>query len=301
MTAEQQLAWEAQNGGRAAAVAALAGVLTLGAGIYSQAAVFSGYPSVGLVQALTPALRGMRDTQTDPRASGIAFLDDKSAQLVGTSVVIGLGTVLMAYVLYYLFRAAKFRRPEIPDAARYLAIGGPIVVGLFGIVRQVLSSINSHNFVNGTDRTRDAVEAVQGSGPLLAVNSVALAGQLAIGFAFVLISLNAMRVGLLTRFMGVLGIISGVLFVLPLGSPLPIVQAFWLVALAALFLRRWPQGQPPAWLTGKAEPWPTNQQLREAREGGGDGPASLPAGAEAAADPVKPEHPSSKKRRKKRR
>ena len=46
-----------------------------------------------------------------------------------------------------------------------------------------------------------------------------------------------MRVGLLTRFMGVLGIIVGVLFIVPLGSSLPIVQAFWLVALGVLFLR----------------------------------------------------------------
>ena len=51
-----------------------------------------------------------------------------------------------------------------------------------------------------------------------------------------------MRVGLLTRFMGVLGIIVGVLFIIPLGSSLPIVQAFWLCALGALFLGRWPRG-----------------------------------------------------------
>ena len=74
-----------------------------------------------------------------------------------------------------------------------------------------------------------------------------------------------MRVGLLTRFMGVLGIIVGVLFIVPIGSPLPIVQAFWLVALGALFLGRWPSGMPPAWVTGEAQPWPSQQELREAR------------------------------------
>ena len=82
-----------------------------------------------------------------------------------------------------------------------------------------------------------------------------------------LTALNAMRVGLLTRFMGVLGIIVGVLFVIPLEGALPIVKVFWLVALGVLFLGRWPGGMPPAWVTGEAQPWPTQQELREAAHG----------------------------------
>jgi len=80
------------------------------------------------------------------------------------------------------------------------------------------------------------------------------------------IALNAMRAGLLTRFMGVLGIISGVLFVLVQLSPLPVVQAFWLVALGVLLSGRGPRQLPPAWAAGVAIPWPSQQQLREARK-----------------------------------
>jgi hypothetical protein len=129
-----------------------------------------------------------------------------------------------------------------------------------------------------------------------------------------------MRVGLLTRFMGVLGIIVGVLFIIPIGSSLPIVQAFWLTSLGVLFLGRWPSGMPPAWVTGEAQPWPTQQELREAR---------MEAQAEKAAStddedekrprrmgrreraeapetpapelPARRPHPSSKKRKRKRR
>ena len=143
------------------------------------------------------------------------------------------------------------------------------------------------------------------------MQGLALAGQLSLGFAFVLISLNAMRVGLLTRFMGVLGIIVGVLFVIPLGT-LQVVQPFWLLALTALFLGRWPNGVPPAWKTGEAEPWPSQQELREQREqakgaqGGGDGkpaptPEPEPAAAGAGQGTEAPAHPSSKKRKRKRR
>src|SRR5436190_17605633 len=66
-----------------------------------------------------------------------------------------------------------------------------------------------------------------------------------------------MRAGLLSRFMGVLGLILGALFVLPLIAS-PIIQLFWLLALGALFMGLWPgAGRGPAWESGEAEPWPT--------------------------------------------
>jgi hypothetical protein len=130
-----------------------------------------------------------------------------------------------------------------------------------------------------------------------------------------------MRVGLLTRFMGVLGIIVGILSFLPqLEGQLPFVKIFWLGALGALFLGRWPGGNPPAWQTGEAQPWPTQQQIREARdaardEDGDDGvtPTGEPApraprrGRAEAPETPAPElpgakpHSSSKKKKRKRR
>ena len=63
-------------------------------------------------------------------------------------------------------------------------------------------------------------------------------GAFALGFAFVLICLNAMRVGLLTRFMGILGLIVGANH--PALDQQGIIRVFWLGALAALILGRWP-------------------------------------------------------------
>ena len=74
--------------------------------------------------------------------------------------------------------------------------------------------------------------------------------------------------------MGVLGVICGALIVLPILSPLPIVQTFWLGAMAVLLAGRWPNGVPPAWTTGEAMPWPS--QARGARV------APRPDGAERA-------------------
>jgi hypothetical protein len=102
--------------------------------------------------------------------------------------------------------------------------------------------------------------------------------------------------------MGIIGIVTGALLVLPL-SPLPVVQIFWLGALAALFLGRWPGGRGPAWETGEAVPWPSAAALREQSVGDAvrkqfesDEPE-----LDAPSEPETPQHPVSKKRKKKRR
>jgi hypothetical protein len=125
-------------------------------------------------------------------------------------------------------------------------------------------------------------------------------GSLASGLAFVLVSIAAMRVGLLTRFMGILGAIVGATFVLPLDQP-GVIRSFWIIAIGFLILGRWPNGVPPAWASGREEPWPSQQQLREARDrargdegGGGTRPASMKA------DAASPATAARKKKRKRR-
>jgi hypothetical protein len=102
----------------------------------------------------------------------------------------------------------------------------------------------------------------------------------------VLVSLAAMRVGLLPRFLGYLGIVAGVLTILPF-LPIPIVEAYWLLALAYLLSGRWPSGVPPAWTSGVAVPWPRQpraertQSSGRAPRGRGPKPVPQPAGAPA--------------------
>jgi hypothetical protein len=106
-----------------------------------------------------------------------------------------------------------------------------------------------------------------------------------------------MRIGLVTRFMGVLGIITGALLVFPLGSPLPIVQCFWLFMLGVLFLGRWPGGTPPAWRSGEAMPWPTGAQSRRRRAQDADEDEDE---ADPGADGLPPRAGSARKKRKRR-
>jgi F0F1-type ATP synthase membrane subunit c/vacuolar-type H+-ATPase subunit K len=293
----RQLEWEAALRPRTVAAGVAAGVLMLGGALYSSAGLKP--PHVGVVQGLAPALRGIADPRVDPRSAGIAFTAHHSARIIASSLVSAIGIALISLVLLYLYSAVKARRPELPNIVRPLAIAGPILVALAGVVTAIVFSINSHHYINGVSRTRQAADHVFSSSGAVIAQVVGLLGALSLGFAFIMLGLNAMRVGLLTRFLGILAIISGVLFVIPIfGAGLPVVQAFWLVALAFVLSGRNPTGLPPAWAAGEAVPWPTQQQQREARL---QASRQREAAQEPAPEPVAPPQAQSQRRKRKRR
>jgi hypothetical protein len=122
-------------------------------------------------------------------------------------------------------------------------------------------------------------------------------GVFGIALAFVLVSMHAMRVGLLTRFMGILGIIVGALMILPLDEP-QLIRTFWLVSLGLLIAGRG-RKRPPAWATGRAQPWPSQQQIREQRlaaAGHAPAPEAVPDEPAPAADATAA--PAKRKRKK---
>jgi hypothetical protein len=264
-----------------------------------------------VVQALTPALGGQGAPSVDARAAKIAFIDHHVAGLIGGGVVSALGFVALIWLLGFLYRATAARKPDLAAAARPLSWAGPAALAAVTVAQPVALAFSTHHFVHSADKSHSAADAaLLTSGSAIAIATFGLAAGFAVGFAFIIVCLNAMRVGLLTRFMGVLGIITGVLFALPIfGSAVPVVQIFWLGAVAVLLYGRWPNGMPPAWETGTAQPWPSQQELREARsraaEARGGGRRAAPEPAEPPEPDPAPEpgipHPSSKKRKRKRR
>jgi hypothetical protein len=300
-TVDEQLAWEARWRPWAAAATVAAGALTIAGGILSTA-IYRDFPSVLLVEALRAPLREGAAAAEGLRAQQVLFYDERAGDLLLGAVILALGALALAVPLVYLYRATKFRRKEMASVALVLAVAAPVGLGVSQIVQQAAVSVDAAAFADSSDHSRSAAQAVLESGPVVAAAIIRQAAVLVLGFAVVLIALNAMRTGLLTRFMGILGIIVGVLFVIPLGSPLPVVQTFWLLALAALIAGRWPNGVPPAWASGRAEPWPSQQELREARTRAAPRPEA-PARDDVEADEGEAgtAHPSSKKRKRKRR
>jgi hypothetical protein len=307
ITAEEQLGWESRWRARAGAAAIAAGVLTLAGQVASNIALRD-LPRVTLVEGLRNAVDNAGQTRVGLKATQVLFLSDHAAALILSSIAIALGTMALGAALVYLYQAAKFRRVETPAPSRLLAAIGAGLAAVGGLVQQTVLVVNAHDFANGADRSRDAVNDALQSPWVLGPATLQFLGAAVLGVALIIICLNAMRSGLLTRFMGVLGMIVGGLTIFPRIAPLPVVPAFWMVALGVLILGRWPNGWPPAWETGEAHPWPTQQELREARDRDRGGTEEVPpdvvdGGDEDgdAAVALGRQHSSSKKRKRKRR
>jgi hypothetical protein len=292
------LAWEARQRRPAAVAALLAAVLTLVGAVYG-GAVFTDVPRGGLLETLDRAAQpGPVGTLESLRVAVYQFYDDHATGVLLSTLLRALGLLGLGWALTFLAVATRARRPEFPRAVRYLPVIGAVLSAVATILSTVATIVAVRDFLDGPRRVEDA-DAITQNGLLVTAQLINLPGLLALAVGLVLVCLNAMRTGLLTRFMGVLGMITGALLVFPLGSPLPIVQCFWLLMLAVLFSGRWPGGTPPAWETGEARPWPSSAEMREQRRRGMRGEAPEPE-AELAAGARPSRSGSSRKKRKRR-
>jgi len=183
---------------------------------------------------------------------------------------------------------------------------GGVLAALSGVVYAIVIASKANDFVShGTQTYQQAHQLTQAT-IVLVMPFIGQAAALLLAIGFVLTSLNALRVGLLTRFMGYLGIFAGVLVIFPIGSPVPVVQGFWLLTLAYLLYGRWPTGVPPAWTTGRAQPWPSSAEMREQRSkaapaGAKTKPARTPAPQAVGAPAARGPRAATPKRKRKRR
>jgi hypothetical protein len=298
-----QVAKESRRRDQLSRPAFAGGVLYILSGVIITSTL-SGAPTVGLLQGLSPALSGQADPAVSPRAAEVRFISHHSFALIAGSTLAALAIGALTLTVLLLLDATRFRRPETLSAARPLVLFGGIAVAVVSLGHQVVSSIEAHNFVTGHDFSNHAVDQVLTKGTANVVTDyVDLLAGLALAVGMIATMVNAMRVGLLTRLMGILGIFSGVLIFLPIGgATLEIVPAFWLVAMGILYAGRWPNGDPPAWVAGEARPWPSQAEVRAAREAGKGAPALATAGSDLVPPPAKPQSSGgSRKTRRKRR
>jgi MFS family permease len=268
MSAEEVLAWEAEHRTRAAIAAFVAAALSiLGVLLTTVGQPGSNQFDDKILTVVDTMGRTAAGERIPPGRLAAYTVDvgQSPGVLILGAVLFGLGSVAIYFAMAYLFRAVKARKPEFQQIALIMAAIGAFGFGLGRAVSEIARYLGARDFVDAADHTNSAASDALSPPASLIGQVIWQAAALALGFAFVLIALNAMRVGLLTRFMGVLGIIVGVTFVLPLDQQ-GIIRVFWLGALGVLFLGRMPSGMPKAWTTGTAEPWPSQQQLREQRE-----------------------------------
>lgn len=243
-------------------------------------ALLSAGAGVLLFGAIVLESVGTRASVDEVTAQLLAIHDRTGLQILG-GVVNGLGMIALAATLAFLFTAAKARRPETAQGTLIAAVAGACLAAIAGVASSVVLVSKANDFAAHGAQTYPQANALLSTPTVTVPQYLSLLGALGLAVGFVLISLNAMRVGLLPKFLGYLGIAAAVaaVFFAGAGGIGLLIEVAWLFALAYLLGGRWPNGDPPAWRTGQAVPWPSNAELREQRQRGAgrNGAAAKPA------------------------
>jgi hypothetical protein len=296
----EQVARETERRTRLAVPAFAGGILYLLSGIVVSAS-FNGAPTVGVLQALEPALRGKASAPESPKTGLVKFTSHHAFSLIAGSFVGAIAIVALTFVLLVILDAARFRRPETWRLARPAIMIGGISFAVLNLAHSVALAITSHKFAVGHDFSKHAVDrALLNAGAVgLGLFFLGLFAAVALAAGMAATMMASMRVGLTARWVSILGIFAA-LFFLPFfaSSTLELVTAFWLVAMGILFIGKWPNGDPPAWAAGEARPWPSGAEMRAARRGGAQQAAAAGASADVAPAPSAPAGTRSSRRRK---
>ncbi len=284
MNPDEQLLYEARVRNRQAIVSVAAGVLLVGA-----SAVQLGGPH----------------TKVDELTLDLITANQRFPLDLIASVMNGVASLLIAWTLSFLYQCSRARSETVKPYVRIIAIVGGVLAAITGVAYAIVVAIKVHEFVTTGSQTYEQAHRLTNSTGLLGLQLLGQAAALLLAVGFVLVSLNALRQGLLSRFMGYLGLFAGVLVLFQIVQ-IPVVQGYWLAALGYLFSGRWPTGVPPAWRSGRAEPWPSSAEMRQQRAAAGGGgrlkprPEPAPAGARAPA-PAGGTRATTPKRKRKRR
>ncbi len=245
MTPEERVAYEHRVRTRQAVLAALAGIFVMVAVV---------------IQIGGPQPKVTEDTLK------LVIENQRFTRDLIASIISAVGLLALAWTLWHLWGCARFRDPTIkPSFIGPLAVAGAVLSAVSVVAFVIAYGIQAHDFVNHGLQTYPQAHTLLSKTSIVVPQILIDLSALLIAIGLVMVSLSAMRVGLLTRFLGYVGIVAGVFTIIPL-VPIPIVEAYWLLALAYLLSGRWPNGVPPAWTTGRVERWPSAQRGRPARE-----------------------------------
>jgi hypothetical protein len=215
---------------------------------------------------LTIAGLFIRGSALDGDSTSELLLDaatgDADGQLMLGAVTSGVGLLLLAVPLTYLFAAVRDRNERVRGAFMYLAAIGAVLLAVGGVVNNTAylnaaddfaaeeqrSELPAHNLTAQAETTVEATteqetttesaapeeedeedaddrarDAIRDADGFSLSAGLSLAGTLAFALGFFYTSLWAMRTGLLTRFWGSLGMACAVVFVLIVPSSPPIM------------------------------------------------------------------------------
>jgi hypothetical protein len=232
-------------------------------------------------------------------------IDGNSGELLGAVLLRGLAFVVLCVPLFYLFRAAQARSERVNAVMAGFAFIGPVLLAVQGVVAWVAQTQVASDFVAqagpGGDIYTLLDDLVDNSTAFDVASNLLFPAIIGMLVAMIYVPLQAMRVGLLTRFFGTLGMAlgAGMLFIVPAISLLTI--SVWFLWLGLIILGRTPGPRPPAWDTGVAIPWPRpGDEPKDTDASSAADPAATAPGDESEAGGDSTDHSARRERARKR-
>src|SRR3954451_983639 len=265
---------------------------------WSLPTAFAAFAAIGFViAAIVVATQGVGGSGGDSEL--LRQVDEhRSAELI-SGILQAIGVGLLAVPLYYLFRSAKARSDRMRGQLVGVVIAAPLFLAVLAILSGVSTLHAASDFVGNevphllakgvklnSDHANEIANETISEAPLRPLAAgFGFGGQIGFVVAMVYTCLYAMRVGLLTRFWGSLGMALGAVSFLFFQFAL-----LWFVYLGILLLRK--GSQPPAWASGEPVPGPTpGDKAAAAMESSPADDGGLPPQLEKPVDPRELEDP----------
>lgn len=213
---------------------------------------------IGIALFIGSAFAGSADfNNAGGTAEQIAIFGDHRGEILAQRILQAVGIALFAAPLASLFLSARARSQAVRPGLLGVTIVGPLFLAASVVTLYFALDATVAPFLDGgpaiDTSSDDAAQNVLSDQSAYGISQgLGFAGALGLVFGMVYTSLQAMRTGLMTRFLGTLGMALGVaiLFIGPVS--LLLFSLFASLLVASLL----PGGRPPAWEAGVAMPWP---------------------------------------------
>lgn len=196
------------------------------------------------------------------------FQVDHAAQTIAVASLRGVALLLLVPIVLFLFRGVRDRGGNLARWLDTLVVVCIVTVAFLTVAEGVLQV---QAFKAAEPAFVPAVVLDEfGNSDLLVASSIRGLLSFGIGIPLAFAALQAMRLGLLPRLLGFMGVLVGILFVITI-DPSGLIRAIWFAAVAWGISGRLPSGLAPAWETGVATPLEPRQPPAP-REPKGKGP-----------------------------
>lgn len=177
------------------------------------------------------------------------FRIDHGAVTILTNTMRGAAFILLIPMMLLLLRGARERGGTLSKWLEPLVVTALTILGVAIFVHEILE-VQAFRGTSPEFVPQEILDAVSNT-DVLALSSLIGLVSLAVALPVSLVAIQSMRVGLLPRILGFMGVLVGLLFVLNVDKS-GLLRAGWFAAVAWVVAGRLASDLAPAWKTGTA-------------------------------------------------